>query len=385
MGDIRPGIAARSRRGGWPVALVAIALAAGCTVGGTAVIAPYRSVPLESLSAGPIVASVAGVLALAPGGDAVAVADPVHGICIAAVRSGPAPFCAKVELRGKLPVSAVFSPDGGTIALGQDVTAQGDGHVWLVDARTGDARQVPSPDAAAPTGSAPVTSPRSSYVSMFWNGGTGHLLLVANATNAIGATTRLVDVDPGSLVPRVVSPATGPYEFQTGNIAGGGPSVIFTVTRGDQIPPNLVEINLDSGMRRETGPLGADGTQLVPLAVSPDGSQAIVGSATYGDAGPPRRLELAARTLTDIAGLVGNFALAGYSPNGSQIAMVSTTPGGLVVQVAAAGGGAARTVGRLPGVLTRGSRLTWSGVDALSISSPTPLAVGAVLGWKLRG
>jgi hypothetical protein len=29
--------------------------------------------------------------------------------------------------------------------------------------------------------------------------------------------------------------------------------------------------------------------------------------------------------------------------------------------------------------------LTWSGVDALSISSPTPLAVGAVLGWKLRG
>jgi hypothetical protein len=375
---IRPG------RAVLPVALLAISLAAGCTVAGSATIAPYRSVPLASLSARPIVAPVGGVLALAPNGYAVAVADPVHGICIKSVPAGPATFCAKVKLRGTLPISAVFSPDGETIAMGQDVTAQGAGRVWLVDARTGDARQVPRVPSAAVAGTT-TSATDGSYLSMLWNSGTGHLLLISDSTTANGRTTKLVDVDPGSWIPRVVAPATGAYEFQTGDIAGGGRSVIFTVSTGDQIPPNLVEVDLDTGVRKETGPLGADGTRLVPLAVSPDGAQAMVGSATYGDTGPPRRLDLASGKLTDIPGLTGNFALAAYSPNGTQVAVVSTTPAGLVVQVASAGGGPARTVGRVRGALTSGSPLTWSRLDALSVSSTDPLAGGAVVGWTLRG
>lgn len=374
----------RSTRTLLPAVLLATSLVAGCTVSGSAAIAPYASLPPASLSARPILAPVAGVLALAPNGYAAAVEDPVHGICIKSVPSGPATFCAKIQLIGKRPVSALFSPDGETIALGQDVTAQGGGRVWLIDARTGDARQVPGVEVAAVAGTT-NTAGGVSYVSMFWNAGTRHLLLVSDSTTANGRTTKLVDVDPGSLIPRVVAQATGAYEFQTGDIAGGGRSVIFTVTTGDQIAPNVVKVDLDTGVRSETGPVGPVGTRLVPLAVSPDGSQAVVGSATYGSTGPPRRFDLATSKLTEIPGLIGNFGVAAYSPNGTQIAVVSTTPAGLVVQVAAAGGGPARTVGRVRGALTSGSSLTWSRLDTLSVSSPSALTAGAVVGWTLRG
>ena len=150
--------------------------------------------------------------------------------------------------------------------------------------------------------------------------------------------SRVVDVDPSSLIPRVVGLATGPYEFQSGYLASGGSKVIFTVYRGDQIPPNLVVVDLKSGTRTEFGSLGPGGTQLIPLAVSPDGRQAIVGSSTLGPAGPPHLLDLGTGGLTGVPGMTGNFAAAGYSPNGAQLAMVTQSGGALEILGGATGG-----------------------------------------------
>ena len=225
---------------------------------------------------------------------------------------------------------------------------------------------------------------------MIWNGASGHLLLVSDSIEAAGASSRIVDVDPASLIPRVVARATGPYEFQSGYLATGGSTVIFTVYRGDQVPPNLVVVDLRTGVRKEFGPLGPSGTQLIPLAVSPDGRQAIVGSATFGPAGPPHALDLPTGALTAIPGLTGDFVAAGYSPNGAQLALVTQFAGAVRISVALRTGGQAGALSQLPsglpqlptGTVTR-TRLIWSGVNVLSISSASVLPVGAIVGWTL--
>jgi hypothetical protein len=219
---------------------------------------------------------------------------------------------------------------------------------------------------------------------MVWNAASGHLLLISDSFEAAGPTSRIVDVDPRSLIPRVVAQATGPYEFQSGYLASGGSKVIFTVYRGDQAPPNLVVIDLNSGARREFGPLGPSGTELAPLAVSPDGRQAIVGSATLAPTGPPHLLDLGTGALTGIHGVTGNFVAAGYSPNGAQLAMVTESGGGaLELWVASMTGVRARSLSLLPSAIVAGSRLSWSGLDTVSMSSPSALPAGAIVGWAL--
>ena len=381
---------------------------ASCTVGGTAVIAPYRSPVLGSLVATAVTSDLPGVLALSPDGERVAVADAANRVCVQPVRGGSG-LCAPLPLTGRHLISAAFSSDGQLLAVGSDVTAQRRGSVWLLDVGSGALRGVPqiagagagagaggpslsggpsssvgataSPatSAVAPSTSAEATG--SSYVGLSWDA--GDLLLVSSSLDPDGPRTRLVDVDPQSMIPRVVAQATGPYEFQSGHLAVGGPSVAFTVVRGDQIPPNLVVVDLQTGARRELGPLGAGGTQLVPLAVSPDGRLAIAGSASYPSSGPPRLLDLASGRLADIPGLSGDFEMAAFSPNGSQLAVVTAAAGRWQVSIAAVSGGPPRTVSSMPARSDPGL-LTWSDRNVLAIDGPGG-ATGSVLGFTLTG
>lgn len=354
------------------VLLLALTLAA-CTVAGSGVIAPYQVRPLAKLAAIPVRAVGARVLALSPNGAQLAVADQSHGVCLRSIPAAGGDVCARLRLTGVLPVSAAFAPDGRTVALGRDVTPQGAGRVWLVDPRSGMARPVSPSDGRG-----------SAYIGMVWNAASGHLLLMSHSIDQDGARTRLVDVDPVSLIPRVVATATGPYEFQSGNMASNGGRAIFTVFQENQLPPNLVVIDLNTGVRREFGPLGANGTQLVPLAVSPDGRSAIAGSATLEQSGPPRLLELATGRLTAIPGLTGDFVAAAFSPNGAQLAVASTVAGKTVrIAVAGVAGGPARTLRELPSTVMLGSRLTWSALDVLAIDRPVPTMAGDVVGWTL--
>ncbi len=391
MGDCR----VRHRVAGRLVAaVVALSVVAGCTVAGSAVIAPYRSPSLALLTARAIRAAGGNVLALSPDGGLVAVSDPAHGICLESIVPGARALCADLTLTGNPSITAAFAPDGQSIAVGRDVRAQGSGTVWLVDVHTGKARPIPpvvgSPAAAGTTGTAaprrpPPAAAASQYIAMVWNAASGHLLLIGNSFDATGRTTRLVDVDPASLIPRVVALATGPYEFQSGYLATGGPKVIFTVYRGDQAPPNLVVVDLAAGVRKEFGPLGPHGTQLVPLAVSPDGRQAVVGSASIGVSGPPRLLDLSTGILAEIPGLTGNFALASYSPNGGQIGLVSQSATRATVAVVPRSAVGVRTLSAVRATIAGGSRLTWSGSDVLSIVGATPMPAGSVVGWSLSG
>ncbi|MET3807319.1 hypothetical protein ABIB25_004342 [Nakamurella sp. UYEF19] len=390
MGDQRR----RARRSGrWWLAAVAL-LVAGCTtVGGTAVIAPYRSPPLGSLASALLRSGAPGVLALSPDGVLVATVDDGRGICLRPLAGGRAPVCVALPITGRHTISAAFSSDGLTLAVGRDVAASGAGAVWLLDTVTGRAQAVP---AVKEAGSAPV------YLGMVWDHamagdddqaatGADHLLLISNSIQKDGPRTRIVDVDPTSLIPRVVAQATGPYEFQSGYLAAGGPKVIFTVFRGDQLAPNLVVVDLDSGDRKEFGPLGANGTRLIPLAVSPDGRTAVVGSATYQHAGAPRLLDLATGRLTEIPGPTGDFVLASFSPNGAQVAVVSTVgTASSRIAVAPVAGGPARTLVEIPTRPSAAGRLTWSGRDVVGMEapiSPTSAAsvVGSIVGWHLSG
>ncbi len=360
-------------------------------------IAPYRSRPVQTLVAVAVAVQRGGgsVLALSPNGAVVAVSDAAHGVCLRSVPAGVPGACAELRLTGKLPVTAAFSPDGQTIAVGQDVVTRGGGPVWLVDTRTGRTSVVPmmtgptTPTSRAEgspaAGAAPVPN-KARYTAMIWNAVSGHLLLISTAVDDGAPSTRVVDVDPHSLIPRVVAQATSSYDFQSGYLAGGGPKVIFTVYRGDQILADLVVVDLGTGVRKEFDPLGLPGTQIVPLAVSPDGRVAVVGSATYGHSGPPRLLDLRSGRLTDIPGLVGDFALASFSPNGSQVAVVSNLDSARArIAVASVSGGAARTLSDVRAQFTAAARLTWSGLDVLSVTSPVAMAPGSVVGWALSG
>ncbi len=381
---------ARFRRHRIVAALCAVLLTGACTVGGAAVKAPYRSRPVDALASRPIPAA-AGALALSPDGTLAAVADAQHGVCFRPVRaSGAAPLCAAVRIRAGAVVTAAFSPDGRLVALGADVAAQSRGSVWVVDVRTGRARSVPalpgrpaapSSRSAGPSTAAPATADSPTYVGLLWAPG-GDLLLISSSVQADGAHTRLVDVDPTSLVPRVVAEATGPYEFQSGYVVAGGPVVVLTVFRGDQLTPNVVVLDLDTGIRREFSPVTGD--RLVPLAVSPDGRTAVVGVSTLAHPGPPRLLDLASGVLTPIPGLSGDFAVAAFSPDGTRIAVVDSIDGpGLLVAVAAVPGGRARTVSRDPGRLAARSAMSWSVFDVLSVSAPR--ADATAVGWSLAG
>ncbi len=417
----RRGAAARR----WITVLLAVTPAlvgASCQADGAAVIAPYRSPPLPAVSAR-VVTGTAGVLALSPDGSLQAFASTRRGVCFQAVGAAAAnpAVCADLRLAGSPAVSAAFSADGRWVAVGQDVSAQGRGLVWLVDPRTGGARPVPTADgrtavtssgAPAPSspGSAPGPSsvparpsigtstgtstgaaakgPAAAYTGMVW-GAAGDLLLISSTFELDGPRSRLVDVDPISLVPRVVAQATGPYEFQSGYLATGGSTVLFTVYRGDQLLPNLVDIDLVTGARREVGPLGPAGTQLVPLAVSPDGRVAVVGSATLSHPGPPRLLDIASGRLVDVPGLSGDFGAAAFSPDGARVAVVSTDAGGRLLLALAALGAArlapARTLGAVDGPLPRAVRLHWSGFDVLSLAGAASPGPASVSGWVLAG
>lgn len=358
---------------------------AGCTVSGSAAIAPYRARPAGSVTAN-VVPAPSGMLALAPNGTTAAVVDSAHGVCFVAVPGGAGRVCAKTTVNGKQPVTVAYSPDGRTVALGQGVNARGRGTVALVDVATGAARSVvPVP---------PAAGAESFYVNMAWNRSDGHLLLLAGSNDATGARTRLVDVDPSSLVPRVIALATGSSEFQSGRFAVGGPSAIFTVYQANQIPPNVVVVNLDTGVRHEFGPLGPSGTQPVPLAVAPDGAHAVVGFSTYGHPGPPQLLDLSTGALAPIAGLTGDFALAAYSPDGAALVSVSSfglstigtstsAASALRVQMMPVGG-SPTTVGTLQGSLPDDARLDWSTVDSLGITSPTAITAQSIAGWSLQ-
>lgn len=359
----------------------------------------------------------AGVLDLSPDGTVVAVVDARRGVCFRSLAAAPGPVCADLQLAGSAPISAAFSADGRWVALGQGVTARGSGLLWLVDPRTGVARPVPavggrpvarsSGARAAPSSPLTVgssaqrsTNPTtggpgtelaqnvSAYTGLAWSAA-GDLLLISSSLDADGPRTRLVDLDPVSLVPRVVAEATGPYEFQSGYLATGGSAVLFTVYRGDQLLPNLVDVDLDSGVRREVGPIGPAGTRLVPLAVSPNGRVAVVGSAALTHPGPPRLLDIASGALTDIPGLSGDFGVAAFSPDGARVAVVCTqASGGLSLALAVVGTSPlapARMVGSVPGPLPKDSRLTWSRFDVLSLTRPASTAAASILGWVLTG
>ena len=394
----------------WIAALLAALpalIAASCQVDGAAVIAPYRSLPLSSVTAR-AVTGTAAVLALSPDGTLQAVADSRPGVCLRGA-TAPAPVCVDLGLTGSPALSAAFSPDGRWLAVGRDVSAQGRGLVWLVDPRAGSARPVPAADGRpAIASSGPSVSPHSGsstsssatpsaapanpggsvYTAMVWSA-TGDLLLISNSLDPDGARTRLVDVDPISLVPRVVAEATSPYEFQSGYLATGGATVLFTVYRGDQLVPNLVDIDLLTGARREVGPIGPAGTQLVPLAVSPDGRTAVVGSATLTHPGPPRLLDIASSRLTDIPGLTGDFGVAAFSPDGARVAVVSTEANGTVALALAVPGGpsaaSARTLVVGPGPLAQAQRLSWSRFDVLSLAGARSPGPAAASGWMLTG
>ncbi|SDO87447.1 hypothetical protein SAMN04515671_2194 [Nakamurella panacisegetis] len=366
-----------------PGALALMLLIGGCTVAGSAAIAPYVARPAGSVSAH-VVPAPAGFLALAPNGTTAAVADAAHGVCLVPVVGESDRVCAATTVTGRHPVTAMFAPDGRTVALGQGVDARGRGTVALVDVATGGVRPIPP---------VPPGGGTSFYVNMAWNRQDGHLLLISGSSDANGLSTRVVDVDPASLVPRVVAVATGPYEFQSGHFVVGGDSAVFTAYRVDQIPPDLIVIDTATGTRREFGPLGPGGTQAVPLAVAPDGRHAVVGFSTYGHPGPPQVLDLKTGALSPLDGVKGDYALAAYSPDGRQLACVtsfsvsgigtSTEAGAaLRVQIVPAGF-AAVTVGTVRGVLPADAGLAWSGVDSLGITSPTAMSGNAVAGWSL--
>lgn len=369
-------------------------VAAGCRVDGAAVIASYRSLPLPQVTAR-AVSGPAGLLALSPDGALAAYTATGRGVCFAPVAAVRPAVCAGIRPTGTA-VSAAFSPDGRWVAVGQDVTAQGRGVVWLVDPRTGSARPVPTVDGRPAVGSPGSTPAPSSvtaeargaaaYTALVW-GADGDLLLISSSLDPDGLRSRLVDIDPVSLVPRVVAEATGPYEFQSGYLATGGSTVLFTVYRGDQLLPNLVDIDLASGVRREVGPIGPAGTQLVPLAVSPDGRLAVVGSKTLTHPGPPRLLDVASGRLTDVPGLTGDFGTAAFSPDGARVAVVSTAADGtLTLELAVPDASApARTLGAVAGPLPRGGRLSWSRFDVLSLAGTAPTGPAPPGGWRLSG
>lgn len=398
----RRGARSGSPRRRW-IALLAL-VAAGCRVDGAAVIAPYRSPPPAQVTAHAVTGR-AGLLALSPDGALAAFADARRGVCFQPITAAGPAVCAGIAPTGTA-VSAVFSADGRWVAVGEDVSAQGRGLVWLVDPRTGSARPVPtvagrpavasSPPPPAPASSAsPTPTPTgvssdtqgaAAYTALVW-GAAGDLLLISSSLDPDGLRSRLVDIDPVSLVPRIVAEATGPYEFQSGYLATGGSTVLFTVYRGDQLLPNLVDIDLASGVRREVGPIGPAGTQLVPLAVSPDGRVAVVGSKTLIHPGPPRLLDVASGRLTDVPGLTGDFGTAAFSPDGARVAVVSTAPDGALTLALALpdASSTARTLGTAAGPLPRGGRLNWSRFDVLSLSGTAATGSAPPGGWRLSG
>ena len=386
----------------WQVLLLVVMpalLTASCRIDGAAVIAPYRSPPMTQVTARPV-SGTAGVLTLSPDGALQAVADARHGVCLQTTSLVAPPVCAGLPV-GSAAVSAAFSADGRWLAVWQGAGDRSGGRVWLVDPRTGSARPVPAVDgrsAAAPatgtsgTSSGPTTAAPvpgqgiSEYTGMVW-AGSGDLLLISSSLEADGTWTRLVDLDPVSLVPRVVATATGPYEFQSGRLATGGSTVLFTVYRSDQLVPNLVDIDLVTGVRREFDPIGSAGTQLVPLAVSPDGRTAVVGSATLEHSGPPRLLDIASSHLTDIPGLTGDFGVAAFSPDGGRVAVVSTESDGKLSLALGAPGTAqpARALGAVTGPLPRAARLSWSRSDVVSVAGAAAPGPASVSGWRLTG
>ncbi|GGM05607.1 hypothetical protein [Nakamurella endophytica] len=399
---------------------------AGCTTGGTPAAAPLRLGPLSAVHAvvapGTALAAGTALLAVSPDGTGRAVVDAGGAVCVRRVHGGSVGCVPTGASPGRL--SAAFSPDSRTLAVGLDLTGAAAGRVWTVDTGTGAVTPVPAvagvaarrttaapsatprgsavagtstaprPTSAAPPAGTPADAYRSgaAWVAMAWNVADGHLVLLNLLVSDAGPSVRVVDLDPVTAVPRLLGTVTRANQGVGPVMAVRGDTLLVQVYVADRTRPDLATVDLASGAVRDLGQIGSPDTTAVPYDVAPDGRTALVGSAGLAPSGPPGLLDLSTGRLTAIPGLTGTFVAGGYAPDGTAVAAV-TAGGTAPVQLWLAGtdGSRGRGVAGTVGQVRSGARLCWSPVQVVAVCGAPPGSAAttgpgaAPPAWVLRG
>lgn len=400
------------------MATAAVVAACSSPINGSGLMAPYAPAPIATQAATPVPLTTADLLAVSPDAGLIAAWDNGQ-VCVRPGTAASGGVCTGSALpvalgRAAPPnLTVQFAPDSAELAIGVAIKGAGPGSVWLMRTANGQVRPVPAVAGVAPrppvspratparTPESAPSTPRTSrpsvtgidpyrsgaaYQAMAWNVSTGHLMLVNLLISDAGPVSRVVDVDPQTVFPRILANISGSHQALSGYVATGGQVLVAGVFREGQIPPDLVVGELGTGSNRNLGPVLPLDTAARPLAVSPDGRRAVVGGDTIDPTGPPVQVDLRTGRRSALPGLTGNFALACYSPDGSQIVTLSSgTDGAARLAVSPAdGSGTSRVLASTTGSVDAGGRLSWSPLNVVAVTgSQGGLRLGAVA-WLLR-
>ena len=376
-------------RAGVAGVIAGLLLIGGCTVPGHGMAAAYEPVLLGPVQATAIGGVSAAAVALSPDATLVAVRDPARGVCVVSVATAaPAGPCLTTPANTR-DLTVAFAPDGGRVAVLFNGIPSGPGTVGLIDLRSGTTRSVPAV-AGVRAEKSDARTDGSDYLAIAWNQATGHLALMNQLFDDAGPQTRLVDYDPDADLARIVAQVAGPGTGVSQYMAANGPTVLAARFEGAQIAPNLIVSDVDGGTVDNRGTVLPLDTATRPLAVDPTGHWALLGGATADDQAPPRLYSVEARRIDVIPGMTGSFVAAAFSPDGGNMAVITTSGRESTLWLAAVprGGGdqpgSARAVARSP-LLPGDATLTWSRLDVIATTSGVAAtAGGSVVGWQLR-
>lgn len=391
-------------------------LTAGCTtqVTGVAQRAPYRPLPLGSLTAR-MATPVAGALAYSLDGAMSLVWDgDRHTAC---VRPGGTCLTLPDDVA---PGIASFSPGGRYVVVAEDYRRDFRGRLWLLPVAGGGPAEIPaSPDCdpKAPSSSAagpttrvttpPAPSPGATaptskaddtpamYTDAVWLDSDTLLALEAG----VGLGSCLVRIPVHDPRPKPVAAAPGDDAAYPPLAIGGGTAVVGLAVpvKGNN---SLLVVDLATGATRTVTPgAGAVGlrrvTSLLPLAVSPDGTTALLKLTDDADYRTVQlaALNLASSSMTKFDGWGsrgdGSTALddgqATFSPDGSQvIALAFRGEDASVLLAGSRAGGALTRVGDFPVAAPVIGRMAWTDTDLLVPVLAVPGRLSAAP-WQLSG
>lgn len=380
-------------------ALVAagVIVLAGCSssVPGTARRAPYQPLPLASVTA-TMAAPVDGAIAYSRDGT-LAATRTESGLCIRpAARPGASgaahQVCADL---GTTIGQVLFSPDGKTVAALEDLARTFRGRLWLVSTADGSAREVPAPVGAAPksTGNgAGDAAARSMYRGMAW-ATDGPLVTVVSMVEGTSYADHLATIDPVTATATDLGTVAAAQTAADGTLAVAGHVAVLGLFRQYSSTSELVAFDLDrkaSSRIPVAGGLITKGSYIVPLAVSPDGKRAalmISNPVTFTFA-PPAQVDLASGAVTVVQGTKDRLpSAAAYSPDGSELAIVTTDRHGKHSQllIAPTDDGPARVVTSVRDTQP-GFALDWSEMDLLAPHAANGVStVDGIAPWQLAG